>query len=291
MLGDLQLSADGATAAFVVFSSIAATNENISDVWLARTDGGESPRPAVPELRNTSRPRFSPDGTSLAFLANGVVWAMPLSGGTPQRVAETPDGILDLAWSPDSSRLAVIARGSRRGSSAGEPTHPTPLVFTRLRHRAEGIGFIAREPPQAWTCGRDGAHLVRLTAEVTGVSQIGWTPEGRVAYVSAGPGDAEEVWAVDPSGGAPERLTDTGCAVAAFAFSARGDLAVVRPEAPGEARHLRLFVGERCLTAGVDRSLASDVTSDTFPARDVPTVRWAADHDHVHFRLADRGRV
>lgn len=56
----------------------------------------------------------SPDGKKLAVIAHGEVFAAPAKdGGQAQRLTETAGAETDLAWSPDSRRLAYVAERGR----------------------------------------------------------------------------------------------------------------------------------------------------------------------------------
>src|SRR6188768_2432394 len=78
------------------------------DIWIAPKTGGTALRLSSP--RGTEQfPRFSPDGTQLAFSGNydGNVdlYVMPAGGGEPRRV--THHGASDrlLGWTPDGQSL------------------------------------------------------------------------------------------------------------------------------------------------------------------------------------------
>src|SRR6266542_4555774 len=83
---------------------------------VALTDGSAAPS----RFTNGPRdfwPRFSPDGRWLAFLRAGEgddskpqIHVMPVSGGEPRQLCEHPLGVERFAWSPDSRRIAYVAR-------------------------------------------------------------------------------------------------------------------------------------------------------------------------------------
>src|SRR4051812_794206 len=78
------------------------------DIWLASKAGGTALRLSSPRGEEQF-PRFSPDGTQLAFSANydGNVdlYVMPATGGEPRRI--THHGAKDrlLSWTPDGKSL------------------------------------------------------------------------------------------------------------------------------------------------------------------------------------------
>ena len=86
------------------------------DIWVITKEGGVAQRLSSP-LGEESRPRFSPDGSKIAFTAhydgNAEVYVIPAMGGIPQRITFHPnwDGLVD--WYPDNQNLLI---GSSRES-------------------------------------------------------------------------------------------------------------------------------------------------------------------------------
>ena len=87
------------------------------DIWLVPKAGGTASRlssPAGEELF----PRFSPDGTKLAFTAdydgNADVYVMPVTGGPPTRLTHHPMGDRVIGWHPDGKRV-LFASGRESG--------------------------------------------------------------------------------------------------------------------------------------------------------------------------------
>ena len=78
------------------------------DIWLVPKTGGEAVRLSSPRGEETF-PKFSPDGTRIAFSGNydGNVdlYVMPVTGGLPHRVTHhgAPDRLVD--WYPDGKHL------------------------------------------------------------------------------------------------------------------------------------------------------------------------------------------
>jgi tricorn protease len=80
------------------------------DIWLAPKEGGQAIRLSSP--RGTEQfPRFSPDGTKIAFSGNYEgntdIYVMPVSGGEPLRVTYHGDSDRLLGWWPDGQSLLV----------------------------------------------------------------------------------------------------------------------------------------------------------------------------------------
>ncbi len=78
------------------------------DIWVADKNGGVAVRLSSPKGEE-SFPRFSPDGTLLAFTGdydgNEDIYVMPVAGGLPRRITHhgAPDRMLE--WYPDGQSL------------------------------------------------------------------------------------------------------------------------------------------------------------------------------------------
>ena len=88
------------------------------DIWLVPKTGGTATRLSSP-LGEETFPRFSPDGTMLAYSAdydgNTDVYVVPVAGGEPVRLTHHPMADRVIGWHPDGKRvLFASARESGR---------------------------------------------------------------------------------------------------------------------------------------------------------------------------------
>src|SRR6266542_1765235 len=78
------------------------------DIWLVPKTGGAATRLSSP-LGEESFPRFSPDGSKLAYSAdydgNVDVYVVPVAGGTPTRLTHHPMADRVVGWHPDGKRV------------------------------------------------------------------------------------------------------------------------------------------------------------------------------------------
>jgi tricorn protease len=87
------------------------------DLWIAGRNGGQARRlTATPEVETD--PRFSPDGSQIAFTRttgnNTDVYVVPAPGGEPRRLTYHPNLDRAVGWSPDGRRVLF---GSNRISA------------------------------------------------------------------------------------------------------------------------------------------------------------------------------
>ena len=119
---DPDLAPDGTLVAVTVQSVAPGRDGYRHAVWLVPADGSAPPRQVTLGTRHDTHPRFSPDGTILAFISDRrplveeepdapkdredgtQVHLLPLAGGEARRLTDLPRGVDDFAWSPASGR-------------------------------------------------------------------------------------------------------------------------------------------------------------------------------------------
>ncbi len=162
-VGDPRVSPDGATAAVVVTSIDLEANEYRSRIWLVSGDGSVAPRAVTAGEKRDGRPRWSPDGTRLAFVSHreekgSGLYVLPIAGGGEVvRLATWPEEIDDLAWSPDGSRIAFGAR-QRDEERYGKdrPKDQPPRRIDRLFYRLDSVGWTVDRPRHLFVVDADG---------------------------------------------------------------------------------------------------------------------------------------
>ena len=160
-LSDPQCAPDGTRAAVVVTRRDPDEDRDRTHVEAVDlVSGARLPLTSGPGDR---APRWSPDGRWLAFLRGDdgptQVWLLPTAGGEAHRLSDLPLGAGELAWSPDSRRLAVTA------PELPEQAQPhDPVVITRLGSKADGTGRLGPLTVHAHVIEVDSGEATRLTA-------------------------------------------------------------------------------------------------------------------------------
>ena len=112
---DAQLSPGGAWVAFAL-KPLSKTEEHPQGaIWLVpfAAEDGEA-RQFTSGLSLDESPRWSPDGSRIAFLSDRAergkksLYVMPLAGGEAQRLFDEQGEMSDPSWSPDGRYIAVL---------------------------------------------------------------------------------------------------------------------------------------------------------------------------------------
>ncbi len=213
MPDDVTISSNGTHVAFVVLERVPDEPKRRGRIWIADTSGGEA-HPLTHGKRGETCPRWSPDGTQLAFLTQSEgekekpqLHLMSSEGGEARLLCKMPNGVSDLSWAPDGNRIAFL---SLEGE---EPKSNNPKVIQSGRHR------------RLWTIRPDHAIPELVIAANMTVWEYTWSPDSKQLALYYAPGPDETDWyrgqigVVAAEGGAVRQLTNLVWQARALAWS------------------------------------------------------------------------
>jgi dipeptidyl aminopeptidase/acylaminoacyl peptidase len=114
-LSDPQISPNGKEVAVVVSTPDWNADQAKRKIDLVNVANRER-RTLIADRASLSSPRWSPDGTRLAFLAKDAktkavqIFVLPMTGGDALRVTDNQQGVDDYSWSPDGKNIAFVAQ-------------------------------------------------------------------------------------------------------------------------------------------------------------------------------------
>jgi dipeptidyl aminopeptidase/acylaminoacyl peptidase len=111
-VGEPQISPDGRAVVYTVGTTDMDTNRVAHNIWVVQTAPGSQPR-QITQSGHDTRPQWSPDGKTIAFLSNreGVtqIYAMPAQGGNAKKITSLSTGADNEKWSPDGRWIAFTS--------------------------------------------------------------------------------------------------------------------------------------------------------------------------------------
>jgi dipeptidyl aminopeptidase/acylaminoacyl peptidase len=158
-VSDPQISPDGRSVVVVV--SRANFEDNRYDVELVLVDVASRAQKVLTR-RQASQPRWSPSGSSLAFLApvdgKPQVFVLPMDGGEATQISKAPTGVDTFSWRPDGSSFAYVC-GEEPVKREGEERHN--------RSFEADVNYLLTEAPRShhiWLVPSTGGAARRLTS-------------------------------------------------------------------------------------------------------------------------------
>jgi dipeptidyl aminopeptidase/acylaminoacyl peptidase len=308
-VSDPQLSPDGSQILYTRTWVNRLEDKWESALWIMHADGSRNRF-----LTRGSNARWAPDGSRIAYLADGdpkgtqvfVRW-MDAEGATSQvtRVVESPS---DLRWSPDGKWLsfAMLARQSTPWTIS-MPTAPTganwtaaPRVVDRMHYRQDRRGYMEDGYLHLFLVSAEGGTPRQLTsgdwnvgARFDGLSSgVGydWTPDGRTIVVDGykDPGADHnyrnsELYLVDVAGGTVKKLTTRPGVWASPVLSPDGRTVAFSGYDSSNVSYHAADV----MVIGIDGAGMRKISGDL--DRDPGGMRWAPDGSGVYFAAGDRG--
>src|SRR6185369_5690907 len=223
---DPQISPDGRTIAYVRKSNDIMSDKARPTIWLVDVASGQQ-RPLEAGSGSYFSPRWSPDGTRLAYVAaeggSAQLFVRWMASGESARITGLPDSPDTIAWSPDGRRIAysmfVPDEGMKLGSAPPKPEGAKwadPLqVINAVTYRFDGAGYFKPGYQQIFWVPADGGASTQLTFGPTNAgSLVSWTPDSRSVVFSANLNKnwerdvtEAEIYRLSIDGGAPVALT------------------------------------------------------------------------------------
>ena len=203
-VGDPQLAPDGKQIAFTRRSVDKVNDKWDTAIWVMNADGTRQRSVVI-----GSAPRWSPDGSTLLYIATGQpagmqLWVRYMDGdaGATQltRLTEAPT---DPEWSPDGQQIAFRMNVPTRetwnialpAAPKGAKWTEAPRIVQRLNYRSDRIGFTDDGYQHLFVMSAEGGQARQVTNGNWNHSAARWTPDARALLLSSlRTPDSEGAW-------------------------------------------------------------------------------------------------
>lgn len=298
--GDPRLSPDGKTVAFVVTTIDREENTYLSAIWTVPIDGSSKPRRFTFGRKRDASPRWSPDGSKLAFSSNrdnekaAQLYVIPVEGGEAQRLTDLPESTDEITWSPDGSKIAFTSRVRDDAYEEEDDRKREPRHIKRLRYRMDSVGWTFDRPRRLFVVPSDGsAGCKQLLSGDFEESAPAWSPDSKqIAFSSARHKDwdtdlVNDIYVVAASGGKPKKLTKTtdGCSSPSWSPDGKRIAYACTPDRNG-TKHTQIAVLD--VASGTSTILTKSLDRNCSPFMASREPMWRS-NDTILFAIEDHG--
>lgn len=307
-VSDPQISPDGQRVVYVRGFADIMTDRRCSNLWIINADGSNN-RPLTSGVHNDGNPRWSPDGTRLAYVSDSdghaQIYVRWMDTGQTARITSLQSSPSRVDWAPNGKEISFasfvqadpIRLMQMPKAPAGAKWADPPVIYDKSVYRFNAAGYLKPGYTHIFVVSAEGGTPRQITSgnfqfggPGINASTASWSPDSKFLLVSANRHDDYEY---NPSDTEVYRFSLEDGSVKALTDRRGPDSS---PEVSPDGKHIA-YVGyddkfqgyqvTRLYMMGSDGSGSHEISAKL--DRDARDLRWANDSSGVYFAFDDQG--
>ena len=315
MLADVRIAPDGEHVLYALQRVDRETETKYSSVWVVPTSGGAA-RQFTQGDQYDMLPRWSPDGSQIAFLSKRSpkektpqIYLIAFTGGEARKLTAIDGEIREMCWSPDGKKiLCAIRKIDADELEKNEQQKKLGVVarhYDRLFYKLDGEGYMPHERTHLWLIDARTGKARQLTEHaVWDEFNPTFSPDGKaIAFFSNHASDPDlDPYAIDlfvmpAEGGEPRKIKTPEGFKSLASFSPDGkQIAYVGTDGKGlDYRNACLWIvpadgskPAKNLIEKYDIEISGAVTND-FGTPETMSPAWSNDGKTLYFQVGVHG--
>ena len=276
-----------------------------SSLWIINPDGSDHKKLTSNE-RNERSPRWSPDGKRIAFISSSdnnegteiyIYWTDTKQYSKISQLEKSPGS---LQWSPDGKYIAFsmfvpqdpIHLVTPPSKPKGANWAPRPRITERLKHEADGSGYMERGFRHIFIISSEGGAPIQITSENYNHRSFKWTSDSKHFIFSS---NYNKDWEYDFRNSELYSISIDNKKVVALTNRFGPDYGVsISPDGKkmaylGYDDKVQTYQISKLYVMNVDGSNKTEIK--TTLDRDISNLNWSEDNSGLYFTYDDNGNT
>lgn len=301
-VSDPQVSPDGDSVVYVRRSNDIMSDRTRSQLWRIDANGSNH-RPLLSTMDNAFSPRWSADGSQLAFISSSSgssqIHLRWMDNGDVAVVTHLQSSPSSLSWSPDGKWLAFTMSVKApaetivkpRPKPKGATWADKPITVSTTRYQYDGRGIVAPSYRHIFIVPSEGGSARQLTSgNFNHSGSLSWSSDSERIFFSAYRqddwelvSDEADIFSVDIASRRLTQITSEPGAERGPRVSPDGRMLAFTHE----ARRPLAFTPDRIAVSNLDGSNMRIISNDL--DGDASGLVWAGDSTSIFYTFDERG--